>query len=140
MFKKIVLTFLLLGVSLIASEIKWAKDYSAGIKQASAQNKPILFISSRHSCKWCVVLDKTTLKDPKVIKALNDDFVSIISYSDENDFLPRKLYSPGTPAIWFLLPNGEPMYQPIPGAIKPEKMLQALGIVKKEFDAKKVLK
>ena len=132
--KKIILTILLLVASLAASEVKWAKDYKAGIKDAIAQNKPVVFISSRHSCKWCVVLDKTTLQDPKVVKALNKDFISIISYSDENDYMPRDLWRPGTPAIWFLLPDGEPMYQPLPGAVKADQMLQALAIIKEEFD------
>ncbi len=138
--KKIILVMLLLASSLIASEVKWAKDYKSGIKDAIAQNKPVVFISSRHSCKWCVVLDKTTLKDPKVVEALNKDFVSIISYSDENDYMPRDLWRPGTPAIWFLLPDGEPMYQPLPGAVKADQMLQALAIIKEEFEALKIAK
>ena len=132
--KKIILVMLLLASSLLASEVNWAKDYKSGIKDATAQNKPVVFISSRHSCKWCVVLDDTTLKDPVVVKALNKDFISIIAYSDENDYMPRDLWRPGTPAIWFLLPDGEPMYQPLPGYIKSEQMLQALAIIKEEFD------
>ncbi len=135
--KKILLGMLFVASSLFASEINWAKDFKSGIAEATKQNKPVLFISSRHSCKWCVVLDKTTLKDPEVVKAVNKDFVAIIAYSDENDYMPRDLFTPGTPAIWFLLPSGEPMYQPIPGAIKSPQMLQALAIIKKELEAKK---
>ena len=133
--KKIILAMMFIASTLMASEIEWAKDYKSGIKEATKQNKPVLFVSSRHSCKWCVVLDKTTFKDPEVIKALNKDFISIIAYSDEHDYMPRDLYRPGTPAIWFLLPTGRPMYQPIPGAIKSDQMLQAIAIIKKEFDA-----
>jgi len=132
--KKIILVMLLLASSLLASEVNWAKDYKSGIKDATAQNKPVVFISSRHSCKWCVVLDDTTLKDPVVVKALNKDFISIVVYSDESDYMPKDLWRPGTPAIWFLLPDGEPMYQPLPGYIKSAQMLQALAIIKEEFD------
>ena len=134
--KKIILGMLFVASSLLASEVNWAKDYKSGIKDAVAQNKPVVFISSRHSCKWCVVLDDTTLKDPAVVKALNDDFIAIIAYSDENDYMPRDLYRPGTPAIWFLKSDGEPMYQPIPGYIKTPQMLQALAIIKEEFNTK----
>ena len=48
--------------------------------------------------------------------------------------MPRELYRPGTPAIWFLLPSGEPMYQPLMGAIDAPKFLEALNIVKEEFN------
>ena len=124
--------------TLMAGEINWAKDFKAGIKEASRFSKPVLFISSRHTCRYCVQLDETTLKDKKVIKTLNKDFISIISYSDENDYIPRELYHPGTPAIWFLLSSGEPMYQPIMGAIGAKDFLEALNTVKKEFnDSKK---
>ena len=134
MRKIVIYLTLLFATSLMASEIKWAKDYDAGIKEATRFVKPVLFISSRHTCKFCVVLDETTLKDARVIKALNRDFISIISYSDENDYVPKALYHPGTPAIWFLLPNGDPMYQPIMGAIDADNFLKALGVVKQEFD------
>lgn len=132
--RKIILLNLLMIVSLFASEIKWAKEYNDGLKIAKKQNKPILFVSSRHSCRYCVMLDNTTFKDDKVIKALNRDFVSVISYSDENDYLPRELWRPGTPAIWFLLPNGEPMFEPIMGAVGAKEFIKALNIVNTEFN------
>ena len=77
------------------------------IAEAKKANKPVLFVSSRHSCKYCVVLDETTFKDKRVIEELNKSFVSIIAYSDENDYMPRELWQPGTPAIWFLEPSAE---------------------------------
>ena len=138
MFKKIILTLLVLGSSLIASEINWAKDYSTGMKEALTKNKPVLFVSSRHTCKYCVILDNTTFQDKDVIKALTRDFVSIIAYSDENDYMPEELFTPGTPALWFLFPSGQPMYQPLMGAIDAPNFLKALAIVKEEFDKTKV--
>ncbi len=131
--------YLILGiaVTLGASEIKWAKDFNAGIAEAKKANKPVLFVSSRHSCKFCVVLDETTFKDKKVIEELNKNFVSIISYSDDNDYMPKELWQPGTPAIWFLKPSAEPMYQPLMGAVDAENFLKALGIVKEEFNKEK---
>ncbi|WP_373034859.1 thioredoxin family protein [Sulfurimonas sp.] len=134
MRKILIYLMLLFSTTIMASEIKWAKDYDSGIKEAARFVRPVLFISSRHTCKFCVILDNTTLKDERVVKALNKDFVSIIAYSDEQDYMPRELYQPGTPAIWFLLPSGEPMFQPIMGAIDAENFLNALKIVKKEFD------
>jgi len=121
-------------VSLSASEIKWSKDYETGIKEATKLNKPVLFVSSRHTCKFCVILENTTFKNKEVIEALNKDFISIVSYSDEKDYIPRELWQPGTPAIWFLNPNGEPMFQPLMGAMNADVFLKAVAIVKKEFE------
>ena len=134
MRKLLILVMVLFATSLAASGVKWAKDYESGIKQAKEKRKPVLFVSSRHTCKYCVILDETTFQDKKVITALNKDFVTIISYSDEQDYMPKDLWRPGTPAIWFLKSDGEPMYQPLMGAIDAPNFLNALGIVKAEFD------
>ncbi|PLY14659.1 DUF255 domain-containing protein [Sulfurimonas sp. CVO] len=124
-------------VNIFGSEINWAKDYHEGVKIAQESKKPVLFVSSRHSCKFCVILDETTFEDKRVAEELNKNFVSIISYSDENDYMPQELWQPGTPAIWFLMPDGEPMYQPLMGAIDAENFLKALSIVKEEFNKEK---
>ena len=48
--------------------------------------------------------------------------------------MPRELWQPGTPAIWFLNSNGEPMFQPLMGAVDAENFLKAVAIVKQEFN------
>ncbi|MCX6077056.1 MAG: DUF255 domain-containing protein [Campylobacterales bacterium] len=134
MFKKLLYLALFVSTLLSASGIEWEKDYESGIKKATQLNKPVLFVFSRHSCHYCVLLDNTTFKDAKVIEALNKDFVSIISYTDENDYTPEELWRPGTPTIWFLFSNGEPIFEPLMGAVDAENFLNALAIVKEEFD------
>ena len=101
MRKIIIYMMLIFAVNLSAAEIKWAKDYNSGISEAARFNKPVLFVSSRHTCRFCVILDNTTFKDRKVIEALNKDFVSIISYSDEKDTLLEEYCKPGIPPYWF---------------------------------------
>ncbi len=130
---KVLLLITLATSSLFASAISWEKDFKSGLVHAKKINKPVLFVYSRHSCKYCVILEETTFSDKKVIKMLNKDFVSIISYSDENDYLPQELWRPGTPTIWFLSPNGKPMFQPLMGAVGEEQFLEALNVVKDEF-------
>ena len=137
MIKILTSILLVLTLNLSASDIKWAEDYNKGLEAAKKVNKPVLFVSSRHTCRYCVQLDETTFKDKRVIKELNKDFVSIISYSDDKDYLPKELWRPGTPAIWFLLPSGEPMYQPLMGAMDAENFLKALSIVIEDFNKEK---
>ncbi|SFV61068.1 hypothetical protein MNB_SM-6-1221 [hydrothermal vent metagenome] len=141
MFKKIVMA-LVLTASLFGAEVHWAKDYQSGIAQAQKEHKPVLFIISSHSCKYCLLLDRTTLKDPRVVKALNSDFIAIRSWTDQRDYIPMPLAqnTPGLPGIWFLLPNGDPMYQPLLGYAKADYFIQALATVKSEFDKTKTKK
>lgn len=134
MYKLLLYVVLLCATSLMANDIRWEKDFKTGIENATKQNKPVMFIYSRHTCKYCVILEKTTLSNSDVIQKLNKSFISIVSYSDENDFLPRELWRPGTPTIWFLYPDGTPMFQPLMGAVDEVNFLKALAIVKKEFD------
>ena len=133
MRKIFLLVMALFATTLMANEIHWAKDFKSGMAQAQKENKPVMFISSRHTCKYCVILEET-LKDKTIVKALNKDFISIVSYSDENDYMPRELWRPGTPAIWFLNPDGSPMYQPLMGAYPKDAIIQAISVVKTQFD------
>ena len=139
MFKKIILTLVLTLASLNASDvntiqsINWEKNFHKAMVKAEEENKPVLFIYSNHNCKFCVQLEETTLTNKKVIDAVNKDFISVISYTDENDYTPGELRGRGTPYIWFLYPNTKAMFQPIPGAVKVEYFLEALSSVKKEF-------
>jgi thioredoxin-related protein len=130
---KFIFVICLSVLSLFAADVDWKKDYHSALDAAKKDDKPVLFISSRHACKYCVLLDETTLKDARVVEKLNKGFISVTSYSDERDYMPRELWRPGTPAIWFLMPSGEPMFEPIMGAIDAENFLQALSIVKEEY-------
>ncbi len=88
--RKVIILLLIFVATAFASNVKWAKDYNAGLVLAKKQNKPMMFIHSRHSCKWCVFLDETTFADKKVANKLNKNFISVTSYSDENDYTPKE--------------------------------------------------
>lgn len=134
--KKIIVTILMLGASIFANEINWAADFETAAMSAKKEHKPMLFVFSRHTCKYCVILEKTTFSNEQVIEALNKDFISVIAYSDDGDKFPQSLWRPGTPTLWFLDANAEPMYQPLMGAVGEEYFLEALKVVKKEFDSR----
>ncbi len=131
--KKIVLMVFMLGTFLFGAEIKWEKEYSVAITKAKAAKKPVMFVISNHNCRFCVQFENITLKNPKVIQKLNADFISAIVYIDENPIFPRQLNVPGTPGTWFLKSDGEPMYEPVMGAIESDQFLNALESVKQEY-------
>ena len=124
---------LFFATSLMAAEVNWAKDYESGLKLAKEQNKPMLFVISRDTCKYCIILKNTTFKDEKVTAALNKDFIAVTSWINENDYVPEKLFTPGLPGIWFLLPSGEPMFQALMGALGTEEIMHYLTQVNAEF-------
>lgn len=125
---------MLLGVSLLfGAGVKWEKNYASAIAKAKSVNKPVMFIVSNHNCRFCIQFESTTLSDPKVAQKLNADFVNAIVYIDEDPVFPRQLFVPGTPGTWFLKPSGEPMFEPVMGAVGTEDFLAALDTVKKEY-------
>jgi len=97
MRKILIYMVLLFATTLMAAEINWAKDYESGLKQAKAENKPMLFVISRDTCKYCVRLKNTTFKDEKVTTVINKDFIAVTSWINENDYIP---YSRST---WYLV-------------------------------------
>ncbi len=131
--KKIFLTLLMCATVLMSADIKWEKDYATAITKAKAQKKPVMFVVSNHHCRFCVQFETTTLKNPKVVQKLNTDFISAIVYIDENPIFPRQLNVPGTPGTWFLKSDGEPMYEPVMGAVEGDQFLGALDTVKQEY-------
>lgn len=130
---KTLLIFLLTLSTLFGGGIKWEKDYATALKQAKALNKPMMFIISNHNCRYCVQLESTTLKDPKVIQKINTNYVAALVYVDENPLFPRELYVGGTPATWFISGKGEPMFEPVMGAVDPTNFLKALDTVTAEY-------
>ena len=133
---KLLFSFMmLLTTSLFGSQIHWVKDFQSGVAEATKQGKPILFIYSSHACKYCVMLEQETLSNKEVIEALHKDYISVISYSDDGDYVPKELWRPGTPTIWFLDPKGRALIQdPIMGAIDAQNFLKVLDLITREFD------
>lgn len=129
---------LLAGLILIVSvafgaNIKWEKDYATALKQSKQLNKPIMFIVSSHHCHFCVQFENTTLKDPKVVQKLSSDYINAIAYVEDDPVFPHDLYVGGTPATWFLKGNGEPLFDPVMGAVDPINFAKALDVVTKEY-------
>jgi len=114
------------------SVIAYAKSFNDALLRANAQNKPVMFIIDRISCRWCEHFKRNTLSDPTVIKAINRDFVPYMTQASRNDY-PADLRVPGTPGTWFLKPDGIPLFQPLMGSIDSENIVKAFAIVLEEY-------
>lgn len=131
--KRYILILSFLFSTLFAGELHLEKNFKDAVAAASKSEKPVMFIVSRHTCKYCVILENQTLSNPKVIDKLNSSYVTYIAYTDDNDYFPDELWRPGTPAIWFLDDSGEPVSEPIMGAVDAENLLRVLDVVETRF-------
>lgn len=137
MLKKIILLFVFLAHSAFGSDILWEKNYENALVKAKKENKPIFFYISKTTCPPCIKLKKTTFKNKDVIAKLNSEFVSVVAHTDKNEYIPRHLYVPYTPSLWFLDIHGEARYEPLVGAVDAQSFMRALALIKKDFDTNK---
>ncbi len=135
--KKIILLVLIVCMNLFGSELVLEKSFKNALIQADMTQKPIMFIVSRHTCKYCIMLEKETLSKADVIEVLNKNYVTYIAYTDDDDAFPEEFWRPATPTIWFLDDEGKAMSEPIMGAVDEENLLKILDTVSKSFATQK---
>ena len=133
MIQRVLLAVMLIWGAGFAAEINWEKDYRSAMTKSKMTGKPVMFIVSSHSCRYCVMLEQETLSKLAVIEAVNESFISAIAYVDVNEYVPQDLLTGATPSIWFLMPSGEALFDPIMGAIGAGSYLKALATVKEKF-------
>ena len=129
-----IITGIVLGAALLfGADVKWEKNLAAAVERGVKEKKPLMVVVTKHGCKWCEVLKKETLQNPKVAAVVNRDFVAYEAVMEEGT-VPQSLMTPGTPATWFIK-GKTPMFEPVMGAIGVEDFLYALDTVKKEYTA-----
>lgn len=132
--KKIFFLLMITGVIAFGSSVHWASSFHNAILTATAKEEPILFIVSAHDCKYCHLLENTTLSNRRVIDTLNKKFVSYTAYLDSYHNFPRRFETSATPTIWFLYPNGQALSEPIMGALDTNNFLKVLLLVEHRFN------
>lgn len=64
-------------------------EYEQGMACAKKLNKPVFLDIKGHACTNCKVMEKNVWSDPEVIKRLQNDYVIIALYVDDNYELPE---------------------------------------------------
>jgi thioredoxin-related protein len=135
--KKLLVLLFLFAATLFASDLHVEKNFKEMMINADLKNRPIMFIISRHTCKYCIMLEKQTLSKPEIIKRLNKEFITYIAYIDDGDMFSQDYWRPGTPSIWFLDDKGAPLGDPLMGMVEEKNMLEIFDEVQKRFNKRK---
>ncbi len=107
--------------------INWL-EYNKGLELAKTINKPIFLYFHADWCTYCTELKKTTFKDEKVLKFLDENFVSISVDSDKNKMLATQWKVRGLPTLWFLKSDNSKISN-IPGYVDGNQFLQILNYI-----------
>jgi len=81
-------------------------NYEEAFKIAKTENKAVFILFSTKYCRWCTKLRETTLKNPEIIKRLNEEFI-VLFLDRDIDTYPSKYKVKAVPAIYFTDKNEE---------------------------------
>ena len=134
--------FLLLSIFLILSvseaahsaaqsgSIKWYA-YDEGMTLGEKRGKKIFMFFWADWCKFCQLMEKETLAKPKIIRYLNNNFISIKVNSDAEKALAARYLVRGLPTLWFLDKNGEKIGY-YPGYVESDMFLPYLRYIQSD--------
>lgn len=122
--------FLFINGSASSTGIEW-HSYDDGMERSKFENKKVIIHFTADWCYYCGVMEKETFKDPTIISALNENFISIkVDYDKETN--TSTLYGvKGLPDTIFIAENGSIIGRR-PGYIPPKVMKYILQTILQE--------
>ncbi len=114
-----------------AAALPWERDLPTALARAGSEKKLVMVDFYTDWCKWCKQLDRTTLSDADVQRALGR-FVSVrLNAEKDGRDVAERFNVDGYPTILFLDAGGGEVGR-IPGYMEPGPVLAELqDIVKK---------
>lgn len=74
-----------------AQEMKWRQSYAEARKEATQTGRPLLLDFGFDACMWCRKQDATTLRDPRVVKLVNESFIPVKVDAQRDERVVRAL-------------------------------------------------
>jgi thioredoxin-related protein len=108
---RVVSAWLILGSLAVAApgeEVRWRGDYAAARAEATRLGRPIVIVVTSEGCVWCRRLEQTTLRDDRVIRALNESTIPLRLDADDpaQAALVKAMRVEGVPTIAAVTPRG----------------------------------
>ena len=107
--------------------IQWL-SYAEGRERGETENKKVFLVFDADWCKYCLMMEKETFRDPTVVAYVNRNFVPIKVNSDREQSIARKYNVRGLPSTWFISETGDRIGNR-PGYIPADEMLQVLKFI-----------
>ncbi|GAC1306485.1 MAG: hypothetical protein NVSMB14_12600 [Isosphaeraceae bacterium] len=71
-------------VATAADSVRWSKSYASATAEASRTGRPIVLVFGSRNCPWCRTQERTTLRDARVVRELNNATVPLKVDSDDD--------------------------------------------------------
>jgi thioredoxin-like negative regulator of GroEL len=88
------------------SEVRWRGDYNQARREALDKGLPLVIDFGTKTCRYCILLDQTTFRDPKVVGLMNDRFVPLKIDADVEVKLAYDLRIASYPTVVLASPDG----------------------------------
>lgn len=126
--KKILFTLVFLTASLFA-ELDWAPSYEQGLAQAKKENKIVMLMFSKKTCKMCKVMKTKVYENDDVAEYVKNFFIPVeIDIEVHPDKYGYAVF--GTPTYYFLDSNSKQIGRMMVGGASTEGFLEKLKDVK----------
>ncbi len=89
-----------------AQEVQWRHDYAAARREAKERQRPLVVDFGTSNCFWCKKLDVSTLRDPAIVKRLNEQFIPVKIDAERQPGLAQSLGIHSYPTLVFVAPDG----------------------------------
>ena len=110
---RLLFLFFLLSFSLSAESIHWWGSYEKAFHAAQKMGKPMMVLAVEPNCPQCNALIRDVLSAPKVVRRINDRYVSVIVTHDRWRHYPNELYfTTQFPTLFLVNPQDEQMERP----------------------------
>lgn len=123
--KKILL--LLLFVSTLFSDIRWADDLDDAIELAQKEHKKVMVMLSRRGCSACEYMKGVVFEDKNFMKSFNKNYIAV-HVDVKEDFVPEGLEYFATPTFYFFNEN-EKVIERINGASNSKSFADTINTI-----------
>lgn len=131
------LAVLLVSAALAGGAVPWQNWSDAAFSQAREGNKLILVDLSAEWCAFCKKMDATTWQDPRVLAAIDKDYVPIKIVDEQDPELAARYRQYGRPAVIILDAEGTELMRKR-GYMKAQWMEWMLQAVAQERESEKL--
>ncbi|RLE66237.1 MAG: hypothetical protein DRJ38_02185 [Thermoprotei archaeon] len=89
-----------------AQELFWMEDYDKAVELSEESGKPLFIYFYSETCFFCEKFERETLKDPEVVRLLEENFILLMINARKEIALARAYGIPGTPTVFVRMPDG----------------------------------